>query len=561
MKNTLYIYCRVSSEKQVDKYSLPAQEKLGIKKAKELDFDYKLYVEKGKSAAKDTLENRPEINKIIDEIVNGKCKNIYVTELDRLTRNETTNLIFKKYFKQFDVSVYTEKGIVDYSNYESEMLNDIMATLSRFENQKRVARSVRGMQEAILKGKTKGGMIAWGYSKDKDNNVIIDEYEKKIYLEMIEMSLKGIGTNSIARILTERGIPTKSKQYYKHGLNLVNKYTAEVTNKPNNQIVWKANTVLHILKNSYYYGVGKYNGVEYKTPAIISKELFDKVQLNLKSNFNMAVRNCKHNYLLKGILFCKRCGSTMIGLTKENRKMFVYQCMSKRPNPLPHFCGMKNINQFKLESLVWNVLISTFRNSKIIKKVIVKLLDKDKLNIGELKNQINNLKKELASFDFRKTNIITLYSKNLISDLDVEKQLANLQAEREIHQSKIDNIKDKIDFFNKQVDITKTLELFESTINQIKNFTFEKKRKNVLRFIERITIDYIDAEKEHCIEISLKFPLFENSQNKQTYFVNLNADYNDTYLSNCTTVSDAALVQSYLPIKIIVKNHKLNYSL
>jgi len=57
MKEVLHIYCRVSSLVQVEGTSLNTQQEIGIKLAKQLEMDYVIHNEGGKSSANDDLSN------------------------------------------------------------------------------------------------------------------------------------------------------------------------------------------------------------------------------------------------------------------------------------------------------------------------------------------------------------------------------------------------------------------------------------------------------------------------------------------------------------------------
>ena len=97
MKNVLFIYTRVSTEGQVRKgYSLAAQKEKGIKKAEELNLKYKIFPEEGKSASSENIDDRPMLKKLIDLCDGGKVRQIFVTELDRLSRNELVSATIKK---------------------------------------------------------------------------------------------------------------------------------------------------------------------------------------------------------------------------------------------------------------------------------------------------------------------------------------------------------------------------------------------------------------------------------------------------------------------------------
>ena len=129
------IYVRVSTEAQVrEGFSLDAQKQKGIEKAKDLDLDYDIFEEKGQSASSEKIEDRPILNKLIDLCDKGIYKYVFVTELDRLSRNELVSALIKKIFRDNSVIVYTLNQKIDYSNYEDEFISGLLTLLSRREN-------------------------------------------------------------------------------------------------------------------------------------------------------------------------------------------------------------------------------------------------------------------------------------------------------------------------------------------------------------------------------------------------------------------------------------------
>ena len=199
----LYIYTRVSSLKQVEKYSLQAQKKLGIKKAEELNITYEIFEEKGASAASKNLADRPVLEKLLRLCFEGKVKHLFISEFDRLTRNTEIQFIITKAVQEKNIKIYTENKIYDLNNPIDDLLSHILAGVSKFENQLKSIRSRRGMNEAVKKGVWHGGIFPFGYTT-KEKKLIIDKNEAKVYKKIVEWSLSGIGCITIAKKLCRR---------------------------------------------------------------------------------------------------------------------------------------------------------------------------------------------------------------------------------------------------------------------------------------------------------------------------------------------------------------------
>jgi DNA invertase Pin-like site-specific DNA recombinase len=75
-KDVLHIYIRVSTLAQADKgTSLESQQQLGIKRAKELKFDYEIWNEGGKSSHHEEIQGRPKQSKRVTLSISGFTTN------------------------------------------------------------------------------------------------------------------------------------------------------------------------------------------------------------------------------------------------------------------------------------------------------------------------------------------------------------------------------------------------------------------------------------------------------------------------------------------------------
>lgn len=65
-----------------------------------------------------------------------------------------------------------------------------------------------------------------------------------------------------------------------------------------------------ILKNPFYYGYMRYNGILYKHihPKLISKELFDECQLVKQGRKRTKPKRTQKPFIFKGLLTCHHCG-------------------------------------------------------------------------------------------------------------------------------------------------------------------------------------------------------------------------------------------------------------
>ena len=335
------------------------------------------YIDDGYSG---TNFNRPEFQRMLEDIKNKKIDVIIIKDLSRLGRNyiETGNFI-EVIFPAMGVSVISvdENYEIDSSDYYGD---DYLPLKNLFNDTyaKDISKKVRS--SLIVKkynGEFVGKLAPYGYIKDpKDKHkFLIDKNVSHIIKKIFDMILNGKSRREVADFLNDNDILTPS-EYLKINANK----DMTVMKK------WNSEMVNSILRNENYTGTlfqGKKRKLNYRIDkkikldkenwivtenhheAIISKEDFDKVQeiLGRKSKVNKD----GSIDILSGILKCKCCGSNMIKRTSKGK---VY-----------YYCS----NYYRTKKC---------ENNKSISKSIVEEFIKKELNINEITrlNINNNIK-------------------------------------------------------------------------------------------------------------------------------------------------------------------------
>ena len=108
------------------------------------------------------------------------------------------------------------------------------------------------------------------------------------------------------------------------------------------------------MTNRTYIGEYSHSGVtiENGVPAIVSKELFDGVQIEIAKNSHAPARHiAEDDYLLTTKLFCGKCGAMMVaqaGTSKTDKVHRYYACVRQKK----HKCDKKMLNKEKIEAFI-----------------------------------------------------------------------------------------------------------------------------------------------------------------------------------------------------------------
>lgn len=362
--------------------------------------EYKLvdyYVDDGYSG---TNFDRPEFQRMLEDIKNKKIDVIIIKDLSRLGRNyiETGNFV-EVVFPAMGVSVISvnEKYEIDSSDYYGSdyvplknLFNDMYA--------KDISKKVRSA--LIVKkynGEFVGKLAPYGYIKDpKDKHkFLIDKNVSHIIMKIFDMILDGKSRREVADFLNQNDILTPS-DYLKININkdvaVMKKWNPEMVNS----ILRNENytgTLFQGKKRKLNYRVNKKTNIDKENwivtenhhEAIISKEKFDKVQNILDNYATRANRNGDFE-ILSGFIRCSDCKGQMLLKGGKNKKY--YYCT----NYFKKKCTSHSIEKTKLEKIILEELkVEQIRRNYLYEKVNTIYINNDKTINIEYKNDNNDV--------------------------------------------------------------------------------------------------------------------------------------------------------------------------
>ena len=263
----------------------------------------------------------------------------------------------------------------------------------------------------IEKGEFQGGIAPYGYKKDKNikNHLIIDEYAANVIRKIFDMYVnKGFSPTKIADELNKKEILAPAI-YLKIPVYMKRE-------SANGKYLWQRTQIGKILKNKVYIGsvVGrKYQKISHKISKvrmtkeeehvvvenmhepIIDLDLWNKAQEKLKEKNITRIR--KYDHPLKGLVFCKECGSiaTLRCRTEKRKSGRVWRAdyfiCSKR-NSYISLCSCKQIQANLIEEKIKENLKAELKNISYSKEELKEIFQKSQI---DLKNKELNLKQKL----------------------------------------------------------------------------------------------------------------------------------------------------------------------
>lgn len=280
---------------------------------------------------------RPAFHRMIGDVRKGRIDCIVVKDFSRLGRNYVeTGEYLERIFPFLGIRFISVSD--DYDSSSANAGEKLAATLKNLINDmyaKDISKKICStMKNKRLRGDYIGNYAPYGYLKDENNRsrLVIDHEIAPIVVEIFELRAKGIGFETICRILNEKGYPSPGRLRYECGIITNN-------NKNGSELPWNRHVLKDLLVNVAYIGnlaQGRssqclYKGEKYHWTKeadwdvvegthepIISMELWNKVQeINTKASSDVKKSFGRYAHLPKrpnpygSVLRCADCGRVM----------------------------------------------------------------------------------------------------------------------------------------------------------------------------------------------------------------------------------------------------------
>ncbi|WLA67058.1 recombinase family protein [Bradyrhizobium diazoefficiens] len=235
--------------------------------------------------------DRPNLQKLLDDVRAHKIDVIVVYKVDRLTRSLAD---FAKLVELFDAHAVSFVSVTQQFNTTTSMgrltLN-VLLSFAQFEREVTSERIRDKIAASKRKGLWVGGPLPLGYEM-KDGKVIVVEEEAERVRFIFKRYRELSGVNALVRDLRQRDIRTKTRPL--------------ATGATRGGIPFGRGTLLYLLRNRFYIGEVKYKGeiLPGEQPPIMDRVTFDAVQQKLTDQWSTrsAIRNAS-DPLLAGLLF------------------------------------------------------------------------------------------------------------------------------------------------------------------------------------------------------------------------------------------------------------------
>lgn len=450
---TVACYIRVSTENQLDNYSIEEQTERLEAYCKAKDYIiHKFYTDGGYSGGN---TNRPALQECLRDIRSGFIEAVIVYKLDRLSRSQKDTLsLIEDEFLANHVDFISVCENFDTTTPFGRAMIGILSVFAQLEKDQITERFTMGR---IGRGKAGyfhgGGNAPKGYTY-QEGELHVNPLEAQQVQRVFELFLSGMSINAISRRMGEEF---------------------------HNDIWNSAGKVSGCLKNSLYTGKVKFAGVEYsgRHEAIISEEEFEAANRLLTSAEREAAKTSaqktpfRAGYLLSSIVYCARCGA------RYSANHGYYKCYSRSKSSKKFITdpSCRNDN-WKIEDLDELVIGEIQRIA--VDGSYMKLLNTKKTV------SIEDLHKEIDKADAAISRLLELYQISAIPISQIKEKVEALQVQKQELQNMI--------IQEKQQDHSAFIAAVESFLSVIRTGSLAEKRLVVATIVQSVLIDGTEVE-------------------------------------------------------------------
>lgn len=447
----------------------------------------------------DTIAERPQIQKLLNQVNEELFKGVLVVAVDRFSRGDSIDQgIINNSFYYSNTLIITPDKIYDIANNEMDREQlEFGLFISKREYNIIKKRMYQGRIDNVKRGYFVGSYPPFGYDKvlsdGKRGYILVPNENAEVVKEMFNMAINNKGSVKIAKYLNSLGIiPRRSKK-------------------------WSSSMVRHILSRPVYYGIIQWgentfvkkmeNGniikkatrkkdfleVQGKHEPLITKEIFDEAHKVMNSNSPKVTSSKKLQNPLAGLVICGYC------LEHDN----ITKIMKRKPSTNKKIVNNK-IRYAQKEKIMCDSIYchNVSVELSILEKRIIELLNKI---LDEHIKYLNNYEKEYKLEKKVNKNTITNIEKEINKNRKQLKkaqeyyELEDYTREEFLHRKEELNIqydiliKEKENALkelndNKVVIIKKQIPNLQKCINNYYNLETPEEKNNLLKLIVKKVI-------------------------------------------------------------------------
>lgn len=486
--NKVAIYVRVSSEEQVNGYSIDAQlESLRAYASLHQLSTYKEYIDAGYSAK--SIDGRPAIQELLKDAGLGRFHQVVSWKINRLSRNLENLLSILEVFKQKQIKFVSLTEQFESDTPQGNFILQMMGSVAELEREQ-ISQNVRlGMSERNKQGKWNCGNNVLGYewvsvTNRNDSYVRVIPKERELVRLIFTLYKSGLGLKAITNRLNTQGYRTKKGKPFSNP------------------------SVRGILTNVNYIGKIRYT-IQSKLSSgqkltqiidgihepIIDRQLWNEVQSLRKLRCKPMEEKAKRFYPLSGILKCPSCGQSMVPFHVRNSrkdgrmKSYHYYICGNYNNSGAIVCKANAIPAKPIEDQTYTLLQALLTEKTLFNQIIQRVHKKMKETTAPILKELEQITTDLRELKKRQKRCFELFEDGHISRDDFVRKVNELSQQEKDMAFRKQQLEERIEGNNTlSFSPEKLKQAIESFLSSLQ-FVSQLNQKTLVRsFIQSIHV-------------------------------------------------------------------------
>lgn len=384
-KQRCYIYTRVSTQMQVEGFSLDAQRNRLLEEAEHKHMEVAgEFSDEGKSGK--NVTGRPQFQAMMRRIKSGNPDGVtyvYVFKLSRFGRNAADVLNCMQDLRDYNVNLLCVEDGLDSSTATGRIMVTILAAVAEMERENIQDQAAAGMEQKAREGLWGGGQAPFGYKLDSsgEGRLLVDEDEAPIVRLIYDRYVNTTaGYSGVAKWLNRNGYRRKPRQNGRLGT-----FTADIVkNILDNpayagKIVHRRFTMENIegtRGETRHVKHDKFQVFDGQHEALVSQETWDAARAKREATAGKPLEHYgpKYVHVLSGLIKCPGCGSSMYGfMNRRKRKdgagyteLPYYICKHARGTTGTDCPSKLRVREEILDAQVYEVVRQAIENTRFI---------------------------------------------------------------------------------------------------------------------------------------------------------------------------------------------------
>lgn len=387
--------------------------------------------------------NRPDFERLMEEIRNRRIDCIVVKDLSRFGRNYVeTGYYLEKIFPYLGVRFVAVND--SYDSAKDAGGNELIVSLKNLVNDL-YAKDISQKSGSALATKQRNGefigaFAPYGYLKSPEDKhkLIIDPETAPIVREIFHWKLDGLGMIQIARRLNERNIPCPAMYHFLCGYK---------KKRPTGTgAIWQGQVIKLMTGNPVYAGhmaqgktkkslsdgqpttvIARENWIVVQNThePIVDQDTFDKVQaIKEQRHEECCSRRGKYpttENIFKGVLVCGDCGTKMVrykSVSPAGTARYTFICRVYAENLSGQGCSLKSIGEPELTKAVFKELQARLLQADNLENLLKRLQGKTAFQAKqkELAERIKALQQEIARNTSRREGLFEDFTEHTLTE-------------------------------------------------------------------------------------------------------------------------------------------------